>query len=256
MTLPPRGGMLSAYSRPMRNARPGKLVLAIALPLLAAAAACQKGPSTPPGQPPAAPPPAAPSPPGAPPAATPTPPAQPEQAPALYKVKFVTTKGEAVIEVHRDWAPLGADRFYNLVKAGFYDKVKFFRAIPGFMVQFGINGGPAVSRVWKSQPINDDPVTKSNGRGFITFATAGPNTRTTQVFISLVDNQRLDSRGFSPFGQVVSGMEVIDSLYTGYGEGAPGGAGPMQARIEAEGNAYLERDFPRLDGIQTATIVP
>jgi peptidyl-prolyl cis-trans isomerase A (cyclophilin A) len=234
----------------------GRLALLLALPLLGAGA-CErsKGGSSPAPQPPATPP-AATSPPGAPPAATPTPPAQPEQAPAVFKAKFVTSKGEVVIEVHREWAPRGADRFYNLVKAGFFDKVKFFRAIPGFMVQFGINGDPAISRAWKDQTIPDDPVTKSNTRGFITFATAGPNTRTTQVFINLVDNQRLDGRGFSPFGQVVTGMEVVDTLYTGYGEGAPSGMGPMQSRIEAEGNTYLDRDFPRLDAVQTATIVP
>jgi peptidyl-prolyl cis-trans isomerase A (cyclophilin A) len=174
----------------------------------------------------------------------------------VYKAKFVTSKGEFVIEVQRAWAPLGADRFYNLVKAGFFDRVKFFRAISGFMVQFGINGDPAISRAWKETRIQDDPVVKSNTRGYITFATAGPNTRTTQVFINLVNNTRLDASGFSPFGQVVTGMEVVDSFYTGYGEGAPSGMGPNQGRIEAEGNAYLDRDFPRLDAVVTATIVP
>jgi peptidyl-prolyl cis-trans isomerase A (cyclophilin A) len=235
----------------MRTAQLGKLVLALAVPLLGAGACGKQSASPPASPPPASPPPASP------PAATaPIPPAQPEQAPALYKVKLTTTKGEVVIEVHRDWAPLGADRFYNLIKAGFYDKAKFFRAIPGFMVQFGINGDPAVSRAWKDQRISDDPVVKSNTRGYITFATAGRNTRTTQVFINLVDNQRLDGSGFSPFGQVVSGMEVVDSFYTGYGEGAPNGMGPQQARIESEGNSYLDRDFPRLDAIQSGTIVP
>ncbi len=239
---------------------PGRLgiVLALALPLVALGA-CQRDLDPGRGEPPPAPaaPPAVGAPPAVtPPAGSPTPPAQPEQGPALWKAKFATTKGEFVIEVHRDWAPNGADRFYNLVKAGFYNQVKFFRAIPGFMVQFGINGDPAVSRAWKSALISDDPVVRSNTRGFITFATAGPNTRTTQVFINLVDNARLDPRGFSPFGQVVSGMEIVDSLYTGYGEGAPSGMGPSQSKIESEGNPYLDRDFPRLDAVQTATIVP
>jgi peptidyl-prolyl cis-trans isomerase A (cyclophilin A) len=177
------------------------------------------------------------------------------QAPDVYRVRFATTKGDFVVEVHRAWAANGADRFFNLVKAGFYDKVKFFRAIRGFMVQFGINGDPAVSRAWASARIADDPRVQSNTRGYITFATAGPNTRTTQVFINLVDNVRLDGLGFSPFGQVVSGIEVVDALNTEYGEGAPGGAGPSQGRIEAEGNAYLERDFPRLDAVNSATIM-
>ncbi len=177
------------------------------------------------------------------------------QAPAVYRVRFATTKGDFVVEVHREWAARGADRFYNLVKAGFYDKVKFFRAIKGFMVQFGIHGDPAVSRAWSGASIADDPVVKSNTRGYMTFATAGPNTRTTQVFINLVDNARLDASGFSPFGQVIAGIEVVDALNTEYGEGAPRGRGPDQGRIEAEGNAYLERDFPRLDAVNTATVV-
>jgi peptidyl-prolyl cis-trans isomerase A (cyclophilin A) len=178
------------------------------------------------------------------------------QAPAVFKAKFVTTKGEFVVEVQRAWAPRGADRFYNLVNAGFYDGVKFFRAIKGFMVQFGIHGQPAVSRVWVNANIPDDPVKESNVRGQITFATGGPNTRTTQIFINLVDNKNLDGIGFSPFGKVVSGMDVVDKLYTGAGEGPPGGTGPDQNRIQAEGNAYLERDFPQLDAVNSATIVP
>jgi peptidyl-prolyl cis-trans isomerase A (cyclophilin A) len=178
------------------------------------------------------------------------------QAPATFKARFVTTKGEFVVEVQREWAPRGADRFYNLVNAGFYDGVKFFRAIKGFMVQFGIHGQPAVSRVWAGARIADDPVKQSNVRGQITFATGGPNTRTTQVFISLVDNSRLDSSGFSPFGKVVTGMDVVDSLYTGSGEGPPSGSGPDQSRIQSEGNVYLEQNYPQLDGVTTATIVP
>ncbi len=179
-----------------------------------------------------------------------------EQAPPSYKVKFDTSKGAFVVEVHRDWAPLGADRFYNLVKNGYYDNARFFRVISGFMVQFGINADPAISAPWREAHINDDPVKVSNTRGMITFATAGPNTRTTQVFINYGNNGRLDSHGFAPFGEVVSGMNVIDALYSGYGEGAPGGAGPEQGRVQSEGNAYLIKEFPKLDYIKTATIVP
>jgi peptidyl-prolyl cis-trans isomerase A (cyclophilin A) len=178
-----------------------------------------------------------------------------EQAPAVYKVEFDTSKGPFVIEVHRDWAPNGADRFYNLVKNGFYDNTRFFRVIEGFMAQFGVNGDPKVSAAWREARIKDDAVKVSNKRTFVTFATAGPNTRTTQVFISYGDNSNLDSQGFSPFGQVVSGMKVVDSLYSGYGEGAPGGRGPNQARVQSEGNAYLASSFPNLDYVLKATIV-
>jgi cyclophilin family peptidyl-prolyl cis-trans isomerase len=177
------------------------------------------------------------------------------QAPALYKARFDTSKGVFVIEVHRDWAPNGADRFYNLVSNGFYDNVRFFRVISGFMVQFGINGNPALSAHWRVANIPDDPVRVSNKRGTITFANAGPNTRTTQVFINFADNSNLDGQGFAPFGQVVSGMNVVDALYAGYGEGAPDGRGPDQNRIQREGNAYLMRDFKRLDYVKKAIIV-
>ena len=179
-----------------------------------------------------------------------------EQAPPVYKVEFDTSKGSFVVEVHRDWAPNGSDRFYNLVKNGFYDNTRFFRVLEGFMAQFGVNGDPKVSAVWRESRIKDDPVKVSNKRTFVTFATAGPNTRTTQIFISYGDNSNLDSQGFSPFGQVVSGMKVVDSLYSGYGEGAPGGRGPSQARVQSEGNAYLASSFPNLDYIKKATIVP
>ena len=179
-----------------------------------------------------------------------------EQAPATYKVKFDTSKGPFIVEVHRDWAPLGADRFYNLVKNGFFNNARFFRVISGFMVQFGINGDPAISSQWRSARINDDSVKKSNGRGLITFATAGPNTRTTQVFINYADNAALDGQGFAPFGQVTSGMNVVDALYSGYGEGAPSGSGPEQGRVQSEGNAYLTSSFPKLDYIKSATVVP
>ncbi len=179
-----------------------------------------------------------------------------EQAPAVYKVEFDTSMGPFVIEVHRDWAPNGADRFYNLVKNGFYDNVRFFRVVEGFMAQFGINGDPKVSSIWREARIKDDPVRISNKRTFVTFATAGPNTRTTQVFISFSDNSNLDSQGFAPFGQVVSGMKVVDALYNGYGEGAPNGRGPDQGRVQKEGNAYLANSFPNLDYVKKATIVP
>ena len=179
-----------------------------------------------------------------------------EKAPATYKVKFDTSKGSFVVEVHRDWAPNGADRFYNLVKNGFYNDARFFRVISGFMVQFGINGNPQISKVWRDANIKDDPVKASNKRGMITFATAGPDTRTTQVFINFGDNAGLDDQGFAPFGQVISGMEVVDALYAEYGEGAPQGGGPDQGLVQSQGNAYLKKDFPKLDYIKTATIEP
>ncbi len=179
-----------------------------------------------------------------------------EKAPATYKVKFDTSKGTFVVEVHRDWAPNGADRFYNLVKNGYYNDTRFFRVISDFMVQFGINGDPKLNRVWRDANIKDDPVKASNKRGMITFATAGPDTRTTQVFINFGNNAGLDDQGFAPFGQVISGMEVVDSLYAGYGEGAPRGDGPDQGLIQSQGNAYLNKDFPKLDYIKTATVEP
>src|SRR5262252_5352563 len=177
-----------------------------------------------------------------------------EQAPPTYKVKFDTSKGAFVVEVHRDWAPNGADRFYNLVKNGFFDNARFFRVVSGFMVQFGIHGDPGIMARWRTAQISDDPVTQSNTRGMITFATAGPNTRTTQVFISFGDNSRLDQSGFAPFGKVVSGMNVVDALNAEYGEGAPRGRGPDQSRLQSEGNAYLAKEFPRMDYIKKATI--
>jgi peptidyl-prolyl cis-trans isomerase A (cyclophilin A) len=178
-----------------------------------------------------------------------------EQAPASYKVRFDTTKGPFVIQVNRAWAPHGADRFYNLVKNGFYDNVRFFRVVSGFMVQFGINGNPQLSARWRDANIPDDPVKQSNARGMITFATAGPNTRTTQVFINFGNNSRLDGQGFAPFGKVVSGMNVVDSLNAEYGEGAPYGKGPDQGRLQTEGNAYLAKSFARMDYVKKATIV-
>jgi peptidyl-prolyl cis-trans isomerase A (cyclophilin A) len=178
-----------------------------------------------------------------------------ETAPATYKARFDTSKGAFVVEVQRNWAPNGADRFYNLVKNGFYDGVRFFRVIEGFMVQFGINGDPGISAKWREARIPDDPVRQSNQRGFITYAMAGPNTRTSQVFINFANNSSLDRQGFAPFGQVVGGgMKVVDSLYNEYGEGAPRGRGPDQGRIQMEGNAYLTKTFPRMDFVKKATI--
>jgi peptidyl-prolyl cis-trans isomerase A (cyclophilin A) len=177
-----------------------------------------------------------------------------EKAPPVYKVRFDTSKGAFVIEVHRDWAPNGADRFYNLVKNGFYDDTRFFRVVSGFMVQFGINGDPSIAGQWRAATIKDDPVKQSNRRGYITFATSGPDSRTSQVFINFADNSALDPQGFSPFGQVTSGMTVVDALFNGYGEGAPSGRGPEQGRIQREGNAYLKREFPKLDYVKKATI--
>ncbi|MBM3529340.1 MAG: peptidylprolyl isomerase [Alphaproteobacteria bacterium] len=177
-----------------------------------------------------------------------------EQAPATYKARFDTSKGTFVIEVTRAWAPNGADRFFNLVKNGFYDNVRFFRVISGFMVQFGINGDPKISAQWREARIPDDPVKQSNQRGYITYAMAGPNTRTSQVFINFGDNAGLDRQGFSPFGRVISGMDVVDKLNAEYGEGAPRGRGPDQGRLQMEGNAYLQRDFGRMDFVRKATI--
>jgi len=178
-----------------------------------------------------------------------------EQAPATFKARFTTTKGDFVVEVTRAWAPLGADRFYNLVKNHFYDGAAFFRVLPGFVAQFGLSARPEVSRVWASANIKDDPVTQSNLQGYLTFATAGPNTRTTQLFINLADNKALDRMGFAAFGKVIEGMDVVQNFYSGYGEGAPRGNGPDQGRITNEGKAYLDKSFPRLDSIKTAEIV-
>lgn len=178
-----------------------------------------------------------------------------ETAPEKFQAKFDTSKGEFIIEVTRAWAPIGADRFYNLVKNGYYDNCRFFRVIKGFMVQFGIHGDPKVSAAWRGANIKDDPAKESNTRGFVSYAMAGPNTRTTQLFINFGNNSPLDGQGFSPFGKVTKGMDVVDSIYNGYGEGAPSGQGPEQGKIHMEGNAYLEKSFPELDFIKSAAIV-
>ena len=178
-----------------------------------------------------------------------------ETAPATFNVKFDTSVGAFVVQVTRAWAPNGADRFFNLVKNGFYDEARFFRAIPNFMVQFGIHADPKVSAVWRNAQIPVDPVKQSNKRGFVTYAMgAKPDTRTTQVFINFRDNTNLDAMGFAPIGQVVTGMDVVDKINTMYGEGAPRGKGPDQGRIQTEGNAYLIKSFPKLDYVKTATV--
>jgi peptidyl-prolyl cis-trans isomerase A (cyclophilin A) len=191
---------------------------------------------------------------GAPDFHNPADPAFATQAPDSFRARFATTKGEFVIAVHRAWAPLGADRFYNLVRSGYYDGVRFFRVLPGFMAQFGIHGDTAVTTAWRERRIPDDPVRRTNLRGMVTFATGGPGTRTTQIFINYGSNDRLDAMGFAPFGQVVEGMDVVDKLYGGYGEGAPAGRGPDQFRLNVEGEKYLARQFPKLDKINKATI--
>jgi len=171
-------------------------------------------------------------------------------APDTFKAQFVTTKGKFTVEVTRSLAPGGADRFYNLVRSGFFTDIAFFRVVPGFMCQFGIHGDPGVAAKWRDANITDDAVKGSNTRGTITFATAGPNTRTTQLFINFADNPNLDGQGFAPFGKVIEGMDVVDKINSEYGET------PDQGRIQGEGNAYLKKEFPRLDYIKSATILP
>ena len=176
-----------------------------------------------------------------------------EKAPETYKVRLDTSAGPVVIQVTRAWAPLGADRFYNLTKNGFYDGARFFRVLSGFMAQVGMNGDPAIQKIWGRANFNDDPVKESNKRGYVSFAkSSAPNSRSTQFFINFVDNTGLDAQGFSPFGQVVSGMEVVDKLYSGYGRTNV----PDQQRITAEGNAYLLKEYPKLDYVRRATIEP
>jgi peptidyl-prolyl cis-trans isomerase A (cyclophilin A) len=172
------------------------------------------------------------------------------KAPSTYDVVFTTTKGAFTVTVHRQWAPRGADRFYNLVRARFFDGDEFFRVVKGFVVQFGISGYPAVSSAWQNATIEDDAVKTSNTRGTITFADAGPNTRTTQVFVNLGDNASLDGQGFSPFGRVTSGMSVVDKLYSGYGEAVTN----LQGEIATQGNSFLRKRFPKLDRILKARI--
>ena len=176
-------------------------------------------------------------------------------APAKYAVKLKTTRGDIIIDVNRSWSPNGADRFYELVKSGYYSDVAFFRVIDGFMAQTGISGDPSINEKWRNAGIQDDPVKESNKRGMVTFAMSGrPDSRTTQFFINFKDNKNLDGMRFAPFGKVRD-MKTVDALYKGYGEGAPRGMGPSQSRIQKEGNAYLKKEFPKLDYILSAEIL-
>lgn len=176
-------------------------------------------------------------------------------APAVFRARFETSAGAFLVEARRAWAPHGVDRFHELVEAGFYDGARFFRVIEGFVAQFGIAGDPATQAEWRDRPIPDDPVVESNVRGTVAFASAGPDTRTTQLFVNLADNTALDDMGFAPIGEVVEGMDAVDALHAGYGEGAPRGRGPDQGRVSTEGEAYLVREFPELDRVITAGIV-
>jgi cyclophilin family peptidyl-prolyl cis-trans isomerase len=176
--------------------------------------------------------------------------------PNVFRVRVETTAGDFVVEAHRAWAPNGVDRLHQLVLAGLFSDSRFFRVVPGFVAQFGIPGNPKVAQVWRTKTIADDPVVQNNRRGFISYAMTGPNTRSTQLYINLVDNSRLDTQGFAPIGQVVEGMEVVDKLYSGYGETSGGGMrGGKQAKLFEEGNAWLDREFPKLDKLIKATLI-
>jgi cyclophilin family peptidyl-prolyl cis-trans isomerase len=177
------------------------------------------------------------------------------QAPAVYKVRMETTKGPIVVEVHRDWAPRGADHFYTLVTEKFYDGVKFHRVVRRFVAQFGIHPDPRKDLLWRSIALPDDPVKERNRRGTLTFAIRGPNTRATQLFFNLTDNLALDKDGFAPIGRVVEGLDVLDQLAFVYGDMPPRGSGPDPKKIQTIGYSYLDREFPRLDTIQTARVV-
>ncbi len=177
-----------------------------------------------------------------------------ETAPAMFRVRLDTSAGEVVIEVHREWAPIGADRFYNLAKGGFYDDSRVYRVVAGFMAQFGLNSDPYVNQAWKSQFLVDDPVVETNARARVTFAKGGLHSRTTEIFINYKDNSALDAEGFAPIGEVIEGMDVVDAIYADYGDGPPRGDGPYQAMAQARGNEYLDADFPELTRIIRATI--
>jgi cyclophilin family peptidyl-prolyl cis-trans isomerase len=178
-----------------------------------------------------------------------------QSAPDVFQVKLKTTRGHFVFEAHRSWAPEGVDRFYNLIRAGFFDDSRFFRVRAGYIAQFGIPGDPAVAAIWRNRTIKDDPALQSNTRGAVAYAMTGPNTRTTQLYINLGDNSKLDAQGFAPIGKVVAGMDVVDRLYSGYGESAGGGMrGGNQGKIFEGGNAYLDRAFPNLDKLVRALI--
>lgn len=176
-----------------------------------------------------------------------------EKTPDVFQVNFDTSKGLVAVEVHRDWAPIGVDHLYSLIKTGFYDGVRFFRVTHSY-VQFGINGTPSTNGLWSTAYLPDDPVKQSNGKGTLTFAHLGANNRTTQLFFNMKNNKDLDKQGFAPLGKVVTGMDVVESLYSAYGDMAPRGMGPDPSKIEQQGNAYLDAKFPRLDYIKKATI--
>lgn len=178
-----------------------------------------------------------------------------EKAPDVFNVNFDTSKGTVIVECHRDWAPIGVDHFYTLVKTGFYDGSRFYRVLRDFVAQFGINGDPKINEMWANAPIPDDPVRQSNVRGMLTYAASSmPNSRSTQLFFNLRNNANLDGMGFAPIGRVTTGMEVVDSFYNSYGETAPSGQGPDPMQIGTQGNQYLESHFPRLDFVKKATI--
>ncbi|MEX2466060.1 MAG: peptidylprolyl isomerase [Gemmatimonadota bacterium] len=196
----------------------------------------------------------------APPRTEPNPLLRPERfadtAPATFRVRFETTEGDFVVDVYRSWAPLGADRFYNLVAGGFFDDTRVYRVLDGFIAQFGLSGDPYVNQAWKTEFLVDDPVRRENARGRVTFAKGGRHTRTTEVFVNLADNPQLDENGFAPFGEVVEGMDVVDRFHADYGDGPPRGEGPYQAMVEARGNAYLDEEFPGLTRIVGASLIP
>jgi peptidyl-prolyl cis-trans isomerase A (cyclophilin A) len=221
-------------------ARPSRALAVAAVALTVLAAGCRSAPPAAPRRDPLL---------------QPDPVAERAASPDTFVVRFETTEGPFSVQFIRAWAPRGADRVYYLVQSGFYDSTRFFRVMPKFVAQWGAHGSPAVNRVWESRTIPDDPLKQSNGRGTVTFATAGANTRTTQLFVNLAGNSRLDRLGFTPVGRVIDGMIHVDSLYSGYGEGPPRGKGPNQDRLAEQGNIYLQRDFPRLDYIRTARVV-
>lgn len=177
-------------------------------------------------------------------------------APSTFRVRFETSAGDFVVEAHREWAPLGVDRFYNLAGAGFFDDSRVYRVVEGFVAQFGLNGDPYVNQAWKTEYLVDDPVTHSNTRGRVTFAKGGRHSRTTEIFVNLRDNPQLDDADFAPIGEVVEGMDVVERLYAAYGDGPPRGEGPYQAMVQARGNAYLDAEFPELTRIESARIEP
>jgi len=247
-----------------RSIRNGALFVCASVPLIVAGCGGDPDPGAAAGETAAAAPPAAAPPAGAgesastlPPLVNPRHPDANLMAPESFRVRFTTTRGEFVVEAHREWAPNGVDRFFNLVNIGFFDDARFFRVLEGFVAQFGINGDPEVMARWRGAAIRDDPVVQGNTRGRVVFAqTSSPNSRTTQMFVNTADNSRnLDPLGFAAIGEVVEGMDVVDALYPGYGEGAPNGRGPDQSRIQTRGNAYLSAEFPQLDHIETAVVI-